>query len=70
MTTDWVIAKFTYFTFDPTGGRGGKFLITVMLIYRHLVKNWQNYLQIQTWPVFYNAWSVLNLNDRVASIQK
>ena len=37
MTTDWVIAKFTYLTFDPTGGRGGKFLITVMLIYRHWV---------------------------------
>ena len=36
-TTDWVIAKFTYLTFDPTGGRGGKFLITIMLIYRHWV---------------------------------
>ena len=29
-----------------------------------------NYLQIQTWPVFYNALSVLNLNDSVASLQK
>ena len=29
-----------------------------------------NYLQIRTWPVFYNALSVLNLNDSVASIQK
>ena len=37
MTTDWVIAKFTYLTFGPTGGRGGNLLITVMLIYRHKV---------------------------------
>ena len=37
MTTDWVIAKFTYLTLDPTGWRGGKFLIMVMLIYRHWV---------------------------------
>ena len=28
------------------------------------------YLQIRTWPVFYNALSVLNLNDSVASLQK
>ena len=34
MSTDWVIAKFIYMTFDPTKGvRGlGKSLITVMLI--------------------------------------
>ena len=37
MTTDWVIAKFTYLNFDPSGGRGGKFLIAVMLVYRHWV---------------------------------
>ena len=32
--------------------------------------NLANYLQIRTWPVFYNALSVLNLNDSVASLQK
>ena len=29
-----------------------------------------NYLQIPTWPVFFNALSVLNLNDSVATLQK
>ena len=37
MTTDFVIAKSYYLTFDPAKGSGGgvNFFDTVMLIYRH-----------------------------------